>query len=413
MVKRGFKSPYDYFTTATEYQGKKALIIMNGLLDLHNVLSELKPKDTSGSFQESEVLEVLEDLKDVLPFTHYDYQRKGVIDTLTGPTKTIGRYCTGCLDGDSLIDVYVNQELKTLTYKEVHECLDNSEFLEVNTPNGLTKINKKFTKEEEGVLITYTDGTETKCAISHHLCLPELKPANLVRIGDTNGIKTVSSVEKMPEQLWYDFEIDKDDGLYYQNDIIHHNSGKSLIISTIVEFFRRKGMKGILLVPNINLLTQFHNDIEEYNLKELHADTELIGGGRSVKNINELTKTLTISTWQSMANFEGDLGELDFVIADECVHPETLITTDKGLKEIQYLNAGDLVLTINEETKEQEYKPIEKVHKNLRHSKSEQMYEIEMEDGSKLNITGNHKVQTQRGWVRADELTLEDSIIKI
>lgn len=256
---------------------------MNGLLDLHNVLSELKPKETSGSFAKEEVLELLEDLEDILPFTHYDYQRKGIIDTLTGPTKTIGRYATG--------------------------------------------------------------------------------------------------------------------------------SGKSLIISTIVEFFRRKGMKGILLVPNINLLTQFHNDIEEYNLKELHEDTELIGGGRSVKNIDELTKTLTISTWQSMANFEGDLGELDFVIADECVHPETLIMTSEGLKEIQDLEEAEMILTVNEELNVTEYKPIEKVHKNLRHSASETMYEVMMEDGSTLRITGNHKVNTQRGWVRTDELTLEDSIL--
>ena len=38
-------------------------------------------------------------------------------------------------------------------------------------------------------------------------------------------------------------------------------SGKSMTISLIAEFFRRQGKKGLLLVPNINLLTQFKNDI--------------------------------------------------------------------------------------------------------------------------------------------------------
>ena len=75
------------------------------------------------------------------------------------------------------------------------------------------------------------------------------------------------------------------------------SSGKSMTISLIAEFFRRKGKHGLLLVPNINLLTQFKNDIEDYNLKELHDEVHIIGGGQSVKHFD---KSLTISTWQSM-----------------------------------------------------------------------------------------------------------------
>ena len=74
-------------------------------------------------------------------------------------------------------------------------------------------------------------------------------------------------------------------------------SGKSMTISLIAEFFRRQGKKGLLLVPNINLLTQFKNDIKEYNLHELYNDTHTIGGGNSDRHFNN---SLTISTWQSM-----------------------------------------------------------------------------------------------------------------
>lgn len=91
-------------------------------------------------------------------------------------------------------------------------------------------------------------------------------------------------------------------------------SGKSLTISLIAEFFRRKGKKGILLVPNINLLTQFKNDIKDYNLLDLHEDTHIIGGGNSQRHFNN---SLTISTWQSMTEYKHDLGELDYVITDE------------------------------------------------------------------------------------------------
>ena len=67
-------------------------------------------------------------------------------------------------------------------------------------------------------------------------------------------------------------------------------------------------------MPNINLLTQFHSDIKDYNLNELYEDVQIIGGEHSVKDVKELTKTLTISTWQSMQNFQGTLDGMDFVI---------------------------------------------------------------------------------------------------
>lgn len=92
------------------------------------------------------------------------------------------------------------------------------------------------------------------------------------------------------------------------------SSGKSMTISLIAEFFRRQGKKGLLLVPNINLLTQFKNDIKDYNLTDLYNDTHIIGGGSTDKHFNN---SLTISTWQSMQNWHDDLGKLDYVITDE------------------------------------------------------------------------------------------------
>jgi hypothetical protein len=75
------------------------------------------------------------------------------------------------------------------------------------------------------------------------------------------------------------------------------SSGKSFIISLLIEFFRRKGKKGLLLVPNINLLTQFKADIKDYNLIDLWEDTHVIGGGETDRHFDN---ALTISTWQSL-----------------------------------------------------------------------------------------------------------------
>lgn len=94
-------------------------------------------------------------------------------------------------------------------------------------------------------------------------------------------------------------------------------SGKSAIISLMGEFYRQKGLKGLLLVPNINLLTQFHQDIKDYNLQELYDDTLLIGAGQTNRNFDS---ALTISTWQSLQEQytkDLDFGQLDYIIGDE------------------------------------------------------------------------------------------------
>jgi superfamily II DNA or RNA helicase len=93
------------------------------------------------------------------------------------------------------------------------------------------------------------------------------------------------------------------------------SAGKSMTISLLIEFLRTKGMKGLLLVPNINLLTQFKSDIKDYNLNELYENTHIIGGGSSERHFD---KPLTISTWQSLQDTSlVNLDELDYVICDE------------------------------------------------------------------------------------------------
>lgn len=92
------------------------------------------------------------------------------------------------------------------------------------------------------------------------------------------------------------------------------SAGKSLTISLICEFFRLQGKKGLLLVPNINLLTQFHSDILDYGFQELHQNTHIIGGGRTDR---DFSKELIISTWQSLLNYRSELDQIDYLIVDE------------------------------------------------------------------------------------------------
>ena len=113
----------------------------------------------------------------------------------------------------------------------------------------------------------------------------------------------------------------------YQIDTIKKCLMNNKMLSLILEFFRRKGLKGILVVPNINLLTQFKSDIESYGLKELLDEVQLLGNG----NESDFKTTVTITTWQSMIDHIKEV-KPDFIICDE-VHKESGDVVSSILKE--------------------------------------------------------------------------------
>jgi superfamily II DNA or RNA helicase len=128
----------------------------------------------------------------------------------------------------------------------------------------------------------------------------------------------ISEISKILPFNLYDFQIKafKESILNVkQINKMATGSGKSVVIALIAEFFRLNNKKGLLLVPNINLLTQFQNDIKEYNLLDLYNNIHIIGGGNTIKHFD---KNLTISTWQSMISYRYNLDVLNYVITDEC-----------------------------------------------------------------------------------------------
>ncbi len=182
-------------------------------------------------------------------------------------------------------------------------------------------------------------------------------------------------------------------------------SGKSLAIYLLVKYFMSMNKTLVLLVPTIMLVQQIYQDFIDYGATdEIMDNIQQIGGEFKNKDIQ---KPVVISTWQSAA--KSNLSKFDIIAVDECLHPETLISTETGSKQICKLEPGEMVYTLDK-FGNKELKPIVKVHKNISSPSSEQMYEIETDVGI-LRITGNHKVKTQRGWVRADELTIKDDII--
>jgi SPP1 gp7 family putative phage head morphogenesis protein len=84
--------------------------------------------------------------------------------------------------------------------------------------------------------------------------------------------------------------------------------------------------------------------------------------------------------------------------------PDTLITTQKGLRPISEIKIGDCVYTHK--------KRVQRVYDVMTDNKSVDIYEIETDQGL-LKVTGDHPVLTQRGWINVEELSINDELYSI
>ena len=174
--------------------------------------------------------------------------------------------------------------------------------------------------------------------------------------------------------------------------------------------------RSIVIVPNKGLVTQTEEDYLNLGL-----DVGVYFGDRK-----DLGKTHTICTWQSLEvmskrfkNGDSDLSLEEFadgvicLIADECFDGDTPVLTPDGYRPIREIKAGDKVINYNETTAQFKEDTVVKQHVNLPKSSSEDMLELDFDDGSVLQVTANHEFLTDQGWIRADQLTAEMEIINM
>lgn len=220
----------------------------------------------------------------------------------------------------------------------------------------------------------------------------------------------------------YDYQIDAAYTLLkyrFSSAEISTSAGKTLIAYILFKYlYHQCNINRILyIVPNVDLATQSTEKFLMYESFLKNPDYSWSSGilkGGLTKKQSEAVDTCNIlfGTYQSLNNKETDFFK-DFycVINDECCHPDTLISMSDGtVKAIKDVNVGDIVKTYNEDTKQLEDNEVEYVYKNL--SPHTDIFEIELEDGNILKVTGNHKIYTEnRGYIRADELTTDDILI--
>lgn len=214
------------------------------------------------------------------------------------------------------------------------------------------------------------------------------------------------------------------------------SGGKSLIIS-IVLFYTLKNIdtkaKFLIIVPSITLVTQFYDNILEYNLgvnhilqmkeagneifpnpnhKPCDVRVEEVMSDRPRKYSGTKDANVYIGTYQSLEKWPKEFfQQFHTVVTDECLHPDSIINmSDGSKKKISDIKKGDYVKTINEKNGEIEDKVVEYVYKNL--TNTNKIYELTMDDNKKLQITGNHKVRLKNGiWKKVEDLSIDDDIL--
>lgn len=106
----------------------------------------------------------------------------------------------------------------------------------------------------------------------------------------------------------------------------------------------------------------------------------------------------------------------DFIASTACLHPDSELLTNHGLitiKEVveKLLEGLELlVLSYDEDLREVKFMPVtwgDVTRKNA------DLIQIELEDGSLLKLTLDHKVFTKRGWIEAQYLMNDDEILSI
>lgn len=91
-----------------------------------------------------------------------------------------------------------------------------------------------------------------------------------------------------------------------------------------------------------------------------------------------------------------------------CLVPNTKITTSNGLKNVQDITTDDLVYSFNTNTKNTELKNVIETYER---DYDGELIEIKT-DNHTIRCTPNHKIfTTNRGFVRADEISIEDDIL--
>lgn len=104
---------------------------------------------------------------------------------------------------------------------------------------------------------------------------------------------------------------------------------------------------------------------------------------------------------RAMLDYEYDQGN-----KYPCFTGDTLVKAPTGDRRIDSLKRGDMVLAWDDWKQALVERPITRVSAH----RPTEVFRLSLENGASLKATGNHKLFSQRRWLRVDQLTTYDSL---
>lgn len=374
---------------------------------------------------------------------------------------------------------YTEKEVTVAELKELYQSDDYE--IEISTPDGYQKITNWFDKGSLSMVKVVTDEFNTTCAVNHMLqrtdglwlAADELTPGESVLT--ENGHQKIISIVATDTEECYDFTVDHPNHRYWGDGFSSHNSGKSFLASgNIVKNAQAQGIF-IILIDSENALDKswlealgvdtgedkllklnmamiddvaktINNFVKEYrdaygsaadedrpkvlfvidSLGMLMSPTEVnqFEAGDMKGDMGRKAKALKALV-TNCVNMFGDLDiglvatqhtyasqnmfSPDPVIAGGCLTAGHKIMLASGTaKNIEDIVVGDVVRTLNDDVE---------VAKTFTFTDKE-VFELELQDGTILQATGEHKFLVQLAdsttvWKTVNELSQDDSILSV
>lgn len=207
-------------------------------------------------------------------------------------------------------------------------------------------------------------------------------------------------------------------------------AGKTVLAGSIIA--KAGAFPACFFVTTIDLLNQAKEEMEKLIMVNgKPAEIGVVGGGKcDIKDINVVTvQTAIRALGKKFEKFDDEedgthdssnvgednkhsikelINNCQLYIADECITGDSLVVTkNNGLQKIVNLNnmIGEDVLSFDGTS------VVWKKITNFYDQGVKDILEIELNSGDKLKCTENHPIMTERGWVYAGMLRMEDKIL--
>ncbi len=193
--------------------------------------------------------------------------------------------------------------------------------------------------------------------------------------------------ESALQDLWGWFERHDDGDPVVEASV---GAGKSVMIA---ELCRR----AIEAYPETRILMVVHvKELIEQNLAKLLQiwPSAPVGVYSASVGSRQLGRAITYATIGSVAKRAHPLGRVDLMLVDECFVAGTAVETIDGAVPIESISPGDVVRTAAGLG----------VVEAISERQSNDLYDIECDDGRVITCTGNHPFFTERGFVPARAL---------